>query len=147
MNDSDLIWESYMNSQYDAEYAAAYEAGDEKKAQELVDKAAEAAGYKILYHGTTENNKKQIESSGFLKPEAEPAVYLTTDPTGGGYGDGSVVRLAVPESRIEIDDEFPDGREDYRVEVGYKGKLQVKSANPFTFDQSGKLIPLSKRFN
>jgi hypothetical protein len=57
------------------------------------------------------------------------------------------LRLAVPESKIEIDDEFPDGRQDFRAEVGYKGQLKIKSADPITRDDSGNVIPLSKRFD
>ena len=134
-------------SETDRKYLDAVNRGDMEAAQRMVDEAAEGAGFKVLYHGTTAINKAAIERSGILRPDAEPAVYLTTDPSGAGYGDGSVIRLAVPESKIEIDDEFPDGREDYRAEVGYKGSLRIKSADPVTRDDAGNVIPLSQRFN
>ena len=140
----------------DAEYLALAADPEKNQArlQEMVDGAARMAGLKVLYHGTTKEDASKIKASGFLRAAREPAVYLTTDPNGGsygdgeiGYGDGTVLRLAVDESAIEIDDEFPDGREDYRAEIGYKGRLQIKSADPVTYDENGNIIPLSQRFN
>lgn len=68
-----------------------------------------------LYHGTTSFGKALIKKQRQLKSAEEPDVYLTNDMKGGGYGDGSVVRGWVRDSDAVLDDEFPDGRMDYRV--------------------------------
>ena len=137
----------FMPEKLDSDYMKAVESGDVEAQQRMVDEVARAKGMRVLYHGTTSGKAAQIQKTGILKPDAEPAVYLTTSEDGGGYGDGTVLRLAVPESKIEIDDEFPDGRQDFRAEVGYKGQLKIKSADPITRDDSGNVIPLSKRFD
>jgi hypothetical protein len=67
----------------DSEYLSAVEAGDTAKAQELVDQAAKAAGYRPnkLYHGTREQSpffefKKQRTAYGyFFTPDKEAAEY------------------------------------------------------------------------
>lgn len=113
----------------------------------MVDEAAKAAGYRPLFHGTTQDSYARILSEGRLRPKAEDSVYLTTESDAIGYGDGTVIRLGVKKDRLKIDDGFPDGREDYRVETGYGGSVQVKSADPVTYDSDGNVIPLSQRFN
>ena len=40
-----------------------------------------------------------------------------------------------------------DGRQDGRVFVSFEGGATVKLQDPFTFDDEGKLIPLSRRFD
>ena len=74
-----------------------------------------------LYHGTTKAGAENIEKTGVLRSAGEPAVYLTTDPKGGGYGDGTVVKVQIPRKLLEIDDEFPSGRADFRIDVGKPG--------------------------
>lgn len=74
-----------------------------------------------LYHGTTKAAAEQIAKTGVLKSAGEPSVYLTTDKTGGGYGDGTVVAVRVPKSRLILDDEFPGGRQDYRIDLDKPG--------------------------
>ena len=74
-----------------------------------------------LYHGTTEDAANKIRQTGTLKSAGEPSVYLTTDPTGGGYGDGTVVPVRVRRGLLEIDDEFPDGRMDFRIDLDRPG--------------------------
>ncbi|HSW63727.1 MAG TPA: hypothetical protein VLH56_10530, partial [Dissulfurispiraceae bacterium] len=78
-------------------------------------------GTVTLYHGTTAKGKQAILESGVLKADAEPDVYLTTDPLGGGYGDGSVVAVKVKPSLLNMDDEFPDGRVDFRINAKKPG--------------------------
>jgi 2'-5' RNA ligase/GNAT superfamily N-acetyltransferase len=78
-------------------------------------------GSVTLYHGTTGPGAAAIRTSGWLKAAAEPDVYLTTDPAGAGYGDGTVVRVRVDPKRLALDDEFPDGRRDYRLGAGTPG--------------------------
>ncbi|MBX6334198.1 hypothetical protein IRY61_02550, partial [Candidatus Saccharibacteria bacterium] len=59
--------------------------------------------------------------TGQLKSAAEPHVYVTTRrETDTGYGDTAVPIRANP-GLLQIDDEFPDGRVDYRIDVGRPG--------------------------
>lgn len=86
-----------------------------------------------VYHGTTREAAEKIKREGVLRSAGEPDVYVTTDPTGGGYGDGSVVALRVPRSALSIDDEFPNGRIDYRINVRKPGgsiPVQVAPQTP-----------------
>jgi hypothetical protein len=86
-----------------------------------------------LYHGTTKENASSILKDKRLRSAGEPDVYLTTDKTGGGYGDGTVVAVNVNPKKIMLDDEFPDGRLDFRMPVGGKltsQPLKVSMSSP-----------------
>jgi hypothetical protein len=87
-----------------------------------------------LYHGTTKEAAERIKKSGYMKSAGEPRVYFTTDPKGAGYGDGSVVAVQVPKSRLEIDDEFPGGRVDYSVDVKKPGGGMAVKVLPDPFE-------------
>ena len=78
-------------------------------------------GTVTLYHHTNAGAAEQIKRSGQLISAAEPDVYLTTsrDPD-IGYGD-TVVAVRVNPEKLNIDDEFPNGRQDYRINVGQGG--------------------------
>ena len=74
-----------------------------------------------VYHHTSPAKLKEILATGVLRSAGEPHVYVTTEKRPiTGYG-SAVVRLIVPESVLELDDEFPDGRIDYRIDVGRPG--------------------------
>jgi hypothetical protein len=77
-------------------------------------------GTVALYHGTTQQGAEEIRKTGRLKADAEPDVYLTTDPSGGGYGD-TVLPIRVNPARLVLDDQFPSGRADFRINVGESG--------------------------
>jgi hypothetical protein len=82
-------------------------------------------GTVTLYHHTNAAAAEQIKRSGQLISAAEPDVYLTTSrETDIGYGD-TVVAVRVNPDRLNIDDEFPNGRQDYRISVGQNGAFQV----------------------
>ena len=74
-----------------------------------------------LYHGTTREAADKIRQTGKLKSAGEPSVYLTTDPSGAGYGDGTVVPVRVQRGLLQIDDEFPSGRTDFRIDLSRPG--------------------------
>ena len=74
-------------------------------------------GTVTLYHGTTKEGAAAIQSSGKLKSSGEPDVYLTTAQEGTGYGDGTVVPIRVDPSKLILDDEFPNGRQDFHIPV------------------------------
>jgi len=80
-------------------------------------------GTVTLYHATTRAAADQIRKSGMLKSAGEPAVYLTTAQGGTGYGDGTVVPVKINPRVLRLDDEFPDGRKDFAVDVGKPGGI------------------------
>lgn len=78
-------------------------------------------GTVTLYHHTSAESARAIKRSGQLVSSGEPSVYLTTRrETDTGYGD-TVVTVRVNPDRLNIDDEFPNGRQDYRIDVGQPG--------------------------
>ena len=90
-----------------------------------------------LYHGTTKDAAQSIVKSGKLKSAGERDVYLTTDKTAGGYGDGTVVAVKVNPKRVTLDDEFPGGRMDFRMPVG--GKL---TSQQLDISMAGSDVPV-----
>lgn len=87
-------------------------------------------GTVTVYHGTTKAAGDSIRASGVIKSAGEPDVYFTTEPTAStGYGDGTVVAVDINPDKLVLDDEFPDGRRDFRVPVGKSKSLAVKVRN------------------
>lgn len=78
-------------------------------------------GTVTVYHHTSAANAEAIRRTGVLRSAGEPAVYVTTtaDPS-TGYGD-TAVPIRIHPSRLQLDDEFPDGRVDYSISVGRPG--------------------------
>ena len=81
-------------------------------------------GTVTLLHGTNKEAAKNIIATGRLKSAGEPDVYLTTSPN-AGYGDGTVVKVNVDPKKLFIDDEFPDGRFDFRLPA-INGQAAIK---------------------
>lgn len=80
-----------------------------------------ADGTVTVYHHTSADSAGKIQQTGRLKAEAEPDVYVTTrKETDTGYGD-TAVAIRVKPDQLQIDDEFPDGRKDFRLSVGKPG--------------------------
>lgn len=74
-----------------------------------------ADGTVTVYHHTSAENAEKIRQTGFMRSAAEPDLYFTTTmETNTGYGDTAIPVRVKPE-RLQIDDEFPDGRMDFRV--------------------------------
>jgi len=86
-----------------------------------------ADGTVTVYHHTSAEKAEGIRKSGKLKAAAEPDVYVTTrQETDTGYGD-TAVAIDVNPDLLQIDDEFPDGRKDFRMNVGKpRGAIAVK---------------------
>jgi hypothetical protein len=87
-----------------------------------------------VYHHTNKTAAEAIRRTGVLKSAGEPDVYVTTEksPT-TGYGD-EVVAIKVDPKKLQIDDQFPDGRTDFRLSVGKPGgsmKVAVDSSERF----------------
>lgn len=73
-------------------------------------------GSVTLYHATTAANADAIRTQGVLRSAGEPDVYFSTSPKiGESYGDGTVVQVRVKAKDLNLDDQFPDGRADFRV--------------------------------
>ena len=83
-------------------------------------------GTVTVYHHTSRRNAERIRATGELRSAAEPDVYVTTRAiTDTGYGD-TAVTIRVEPSRLSLDDEFPNGRRDYRLSVGKpRGSIRV----------------------
>jgi hypothetical protein len=71
-------------------------------------------GHVRLFHGTSKDSAQKILKEKMLKSAGEPDVYFTTHPSGTGYGD-TTVAVDVPHHLLNLDDEFPNGRMDFRV--------------------------------
>tara|TARA_B100000212_G_scaffold5900_1_gene4420 strand:- start:1987 stop:10092 length:8106 start_codon:yes stop_codon:yes gene_type:complete len=83
-------------------------------------------GTVTVYHHTNKQAADSIRKSGELKSSGEPDVYVTTrNVPDTGYGDTSV-GLRVDPTRLSLDDEFPNGRRDFRLSVGKpRGSIRV----------------------
>jgi len=93
-----------------------------------------------LYHRTTPEAARAILAEGRLVTrENRPEAYCSTRVDGQGEGYGvAVVHLRISESLTELDDEFPDGEQHFRVPLD---AAQVVEA--FTLDRDGTRHPLT----
>lgn len=74
-----------------------------------------------LYHATTKQAAESILKSRVLKADKERHVYVSTSPTiTSDYGDGTLLKVYVDPEKLELDDEFPAGRRDYRLPSPYR---------------------------
>jgi len=79
-----------------------------------------------LWHGTTKENAEKILKEKILRSKGEPDIYFTTHPKEAGYGSHHV-GVDVPHHLLELDDEFPSGRMDFRINAP---KKMLPIANP-----------------
>lgn len=88
-------------------------------------------GTVTVYHHTSASAAESIRRTGTLRSAGEPDVYVTTRAeTDTGYGD-TAVAIQVDPTRLQLDDEFPNGRRDFRLTVGRPGgSLRVQVAQP-----------------
>lgn len=126
-----------VTPEQDAEYAKAVEAGDNETAQMMVDEAAKKAGYRVVYHGT------DADSITTFKPREGrfgKAVYTATSETRAKeYGRNTMRLYASGDASVY----GPDADA-----IVYSGRPEnFKSADPITRDYTGRIIPLSERFN
>ncbi|AGW85581.1 hypothetical protein BLAC_07050 [Bifidobacterium animalis subsp. lactis ATCC 27673] len=92
-----------------------------------------------LYHRTSIEAVQAILASGRLESlENTNEAYASThiDGQAEGYGE-AVVHVRVDDSRIHLDDEFPDGERHYRI------PLDVEIAEAFTITPQGERTALS----
>ena len=85
-----------------------------------------ADGTVTVFHHTNRRAAERIRATGELRSAGEPDVYVTTRAiTDTGYGD-TAVAIRIDPSRLSRDDEFPNGRKDFRLAVGKpRGSIQV----------------------
>ena len=85
-----------------------------------------ADGTVTVYHHTDRKSAERIKSERKLRSAGEPDVYVTNRSiTDTGYGD-TAVAIRIDPSRLSLDDEFPNGRKDFRLSVGKpRGSIQV----------------------
>ena len=78
-------------------------------------------GTVTVYHHTDRKSAERIKSERKLRSAGEPDVYVTTRAiTDTGYGN-TAVAIRVDPRRLSLDDEFPNGRRDFRLSVGKSG--------------------------
>ena len=85
-------------------------------------------GTVTVYHHTSADAAKKIKKTQSLHAAAEPHVYVTSHKhTDTGYGD-TAVKISIHPSKLELDDEFPNGRKDYKIHVKTPGgRIPVKA--------------------
>jgi len=135
------------------------------KIDEITGLPLNADGTVTLFHHTNKNAAKSIQKTGVLKSAGEPSVYLTTERTPNtGYGD-TVVPVKVNPNKLNLDDEFPNGRLDFSINVGKPGgSIRVTPVSLFTapqdealrlaqqrasfqIEQGGLGLPIGNQFN
>lgn len=93
-----------------------------------------------LYHRTSEEAARAILASGrFVTRENTREAFASTHADGqaAGYG-AAVVHVRVDERDAELDDEFPDGEQHYRIPLD---RAEVVEA--FTLGPEGQRTPLT----
>lgn len=108
-----------------------------------VEEALTAAGIPVnedgtvmLYHGTTQAGAESIRKTKALRAEAEPDVYVSTDKA-VPYGE-TVVPVRVKAADLELDDEFPGGRVDFRIRAGRSRQYRLSDRDdPIEYHGAG----------
>ena len=85
-------------------------------------------GTVTMYHGTTKEAAQKIIQERKLLSAGEPDVYMTTDPM-AGYGDGTTVKFNIDPKHLNLDDEFPSGRVDFRMPAAKGWRIQNPELN------------------
>ncbi len=84
-------------------------------------------GTVTLFHSTNQSAAANIVRQRIIQSEKEPSVYFSTEPFGTGYGEHTVAVKLNPRD-LRIDDEFPSGRADFRID---KKVLSVRDAQHY----------------
>lgn len=154
-----------ITPEQDAAFVAAEQAGDVETGLRLATEAAKAAGYDvgIAEHRTNSENFNVFDmgkagSSGGIRTDYyRPAVWFAI------ASDNTKRMLALLESKgfnqpygkrsIKAYLKLDPSKDFYLKEksgteiIGISDPNRIKSADPFTYDDAGNLIPLSQRFN
>lgn len=159
----------------DEDYLLAVRAGDMDAAQEMVDEAAKKTGYTVqAYHGTNANfNVFRSEKGRYFFSKSEDYAEAMMEERSGQRIVKAYLKMENPYREKLAEGEFSDPSFekpilDYAEQNGYDSAIievdtdnelvadtfyvvfspeQIKSADPVTYDDNGKLIPISERFN
>jgi hypothetical protein len=153
----------------DEKYLAAVKSGDTVAAQKLVDEAAKEAGYTVkAYHGTTAKRFNEFAPNSYFSPNYKYAEQYSHVLQADGTNEPKVFTVYlkpgnvknVPFSAVrplayQMLDKAKRNTmlvkaplfENGVPELIVKNPEQIKSADPVTYDDDGKIIPLSERFN
>ena len=158
-----------LSAETDKSYLDAVNRGDTATAQKLVDQAAADAGYTIkAYHGTdaeafNEFDRGKIGEATGVSILGDGFYFADNKEAAQQYGKNVYtvyLRQAAPYSataddayRLKAVDLEKQGHDSVVLRTG-KGQVymvldpnQIKSAEAVTYDDKGKVIPLSERFN
>lgn len=93
-----------------------------------------------LYHRTTEEAAAQIVRDGkFLTRENTREAFASTHVDGQAEGYGvAVVQVRIDQAAAELDDEFPDGEQHYRIPLD-----QALVIDAFKIDANGERSPIA----
>lgn len=156
------------SEQADIIYLKAVESGDMETAQKMIDEAAEKAGYDTeLWHGTTAGEFNSFAANSYFSPNKKKAESYTAVLQPDGTNSPKLYHVYVKSGNIKrvpfatLSDDakailnrlkknatlIREGILDNEPEYIVKNSNQIKSADPVTYDDNGKVIPLSERFN
>jgi len=152
-----------QGSRIDADYMAAVERGDMETAQRMVDEAAKARGMMFRGH---KRNRPQGVTETFVSESREQAQQFANQHSDGVV---SLVRFTKPLRVYEQLIPWQEYQDSWRNSVLLKGydavrviepngqdtslairnqeSIGFESADPVTYDESGNVVPLSRRFN
>ena len=158
-------------SKQDEAHAKAIESGDMEEAQRLVDEKARQAGYTIgpVYHGTSQDFNVFDPNKNSVKSYGEGFYFTDNSEVSGRYGEKTISAYLKLKNPIEIEyagkdekgipkynklTDVPFNESDGTIIKNPNGTIyrvannnNIKSADPATYDDNGKLIPLSQRFD
>lgn len=82
-----------------------------------------------VFHATDRESAQKIVNTKRLKSQGEPDVFVSTSSSVlRDHGRGVLVQLYVNPENLIIDDEFPDGRLDFRIPTGRQGgSIRIKN--------------------
>lgn len=151
------------------QYLEAVQNGDMETAQKMVDEAAQDAGYTVkAYHGSGEKfntfSYGHIGSATGVGILGDGFYFSDTKPLAKMYGrEMYAVRLRMENTyhatesdqyKINTEELIKQGYDSVDMTLPGGGKIycvfdntQMKSADPVSYDDKGKVIPLSERFN
>jgi hypothetical protein len=161
----------FMPEKLDSDYMKAVESGDVESQQRLVDEVAKRAGYdseNIAYHGTNVdfNNFDVSDKIGVWTGSESVASLFSRIKSSREGGTPRVIKAYLKAQNpatvgydVSVSGDKAAKQREKLISEGYdsiesKGNFkivfdpsQVKSADPITRDDSGNVIPLSKRFD
>ena len=159
----------FMPEKLDSDYMKAVESGDVEAQQRMVDEAAKRAGYNVgpVWHGTNSESFSTFDPSrGKVQAAGKGFYFSNSESVASRYGENKIkayLKLKDPvvndENGVLIGDRETSSGDGRWIKGGFPGLKkgeqiflvrnpeQIKSADPITRDDSGNVIPLSKRFD